>query len=135
MVFGHLPVEPRALDLHAATFDWSLSVTENWNELRDIATRENVVAVLFDATALGLSWKEALLQITTVTPDACPIVCHQFSEPIDWEELVDAGAFHLLARPLDSDEVRRSLGFIWAFKRRKRMSNARPSPAVKVKSA
>jgi DNA-binding NtrC family response regulator len=135
VVFGNLPIEPRALDFPAAEFDWSLSVAKNWIELQDLAARQDVVAVLFNATTLGLSWKEALLRIAAAAPEARPIVCHQFSDLIDWPKLVDAGAFHSLAVPLDSQEVRKSLGFIWASRRRRPMSKVHRFPAAKTKSA
>src|SRR4051794_5382236 len=114
VILGSLLVEARALDFHAAEFDWSIRMAETWRQLTEIATREKVVAVLFDATPLGLSWEHALQRIANIAPEAHPVICHEFSDPIDWPRLVEAGAFHSLARPLNAREVRQSLGFIWA---------------------
>jgi DNA-binding NtrC family response regulator len=117
VVLGNLPVDSRALEFHAGEFGWSLRTAENWVQLRETKTRENIVAVLFDATLLGVSWTAALEEIARTAPEAKAVVCPKFSDAVDWPSLVEAGAFHLLARPLEAREVRQSLGFIWASKR------------------
>jgi hypothetical protein len=55
---------------------------------------EDVVAVLFSPSSLGLPWEEALRSVLNAFPGAFPILCHGFADNIDWPEVADAGASH-----------------------------------------
>ena len=94
-------------------FGWTLEIAPALNEIRDGAAGRPV-AILCDAESLGLSWRDALRTIREIDSQALLIVCHRFSDVVNWSELADAGAFHALALPLDLGEVRQSLAFIWA---------------------
>jgi len=87
-----------------------------------------VAAVLFhrDSVDPGGSWLNAVRLLKLAMPRVLLIACHGFSEPIDWPELCDAGAFHTLWLPLKESEVRQSLGFI--FEARNRPLLAPPPP-------
>jgi hypothetical protein len=61
-----------------------------------------------------LSWEEALRLVIDAAPDALPVLCHGFSDVLYLPDLADAGAFHAMRLPLHADEVRQSLGFVWA---------------------
>jgi len=95
-------------------FGWCLDSAPDLDHLRNLASRSRVVAVMLDARALGMSWDHALESVRKIAPRALPIVCHRFSEDIEWPELVDAGAFHALPVPFDLSEVRQSLGYVSA---------------------
>ena len=101
----------------AEEFGWSVIQTENLKFLKEISGRKEVVAVIFDATQLDLSWQDALERVLESSPRALPIACAGFSEVIPWPDLAEGGAFHELRRPIEVGEVRTSLGFVWAAKR------------------
>jgi hypothetical protein len=116
-LLGNLNIDHEVFDAVAAEFDCDVEQATSLSGLRKISAVRNIVAVLFDAPALGLSWKDALKFVMDAAPSALPIVCAGFSHSIPWPELADDGAYHLLRLPIDESEVRHSLGFIWAAKR------------------
>ncbi len=77
---------------------------------------DDVVAVLFSPSSLGLPWDEALRSVLKTFPRAFPILCHGFADHIDWPEVADAGAFHSIPVPFSEAELRQSLGFVWGAK-------------------
>lgn len=95
-------------------FEWSVESTLNLEGLADISSRQNVAVVLIDPAALELPWRRAVSAVQKVAPGAFPILCHRFSNVIDWMEASAVGVFHLLGLPLNPDELRQSLGFVWA---------------------
>ncbi len=117
VLLGSLNIDRNIFDGVAAEFGWSVIQTENLQFLKEISGRKEVVAVIFDATKLGLSWCDALERVLESSPRALPVACAGFSEVIPWSELAEAGAFHELRRPIEAGEVRTSLGFVWAAKR------------------
>ncbi len=116
-LLGNINVDREVFDAVAAEFDCNVEQTTSLSSLRRMSAGSNIVAVLFDARALGLSWRDALKFVMDAAPEAFPIACSGFSETIPWPELADAGAYHLLRLPIDESEVRHSFGFIWAAKR------------------
>lgn len=105
---GSAYLDLQALQTVAREFGWAVTVA---GDLSDAASAQ---AVLFyrDALGPGCSWLDAVRLLRLVLPETRLIACHGFAETIDWPELCDAGAFHVLGLPLRASEVRRSLGFI-----------------------
>ena len=120
VVLGNLAAGRAAIDPLAQGFGWSVEPAQDLKQLRTLATEQRVVAVLLDARALGMSWEHALDAVRCIVPRALTIVCHRFSEAIEWPELADAGAFHALPVPFDSAEVRQSLGYVAAAMQNRR---------------
>ncbi len=127
---GSLPVEYLALDLLVPQFEWSLRECSNLRGVAELNTDHNLVAVLFNPRSLGLSWDRALHGVLNAAPGALPILCHAFSEAIDWPQVAEAGAFYSLLLPFAMDEVRRSLGFVSDAKSRSAVIPIRLHPAV-----
>jgi hypothetical protein len=94
----------------AQEFGFGVKVAEN------LSSAPDATAVLLYRDALGAcySWMEAIQQIRQALPQSHIVTCLGFSEPIDWQQLSDAGAFHALWLPLKENEVRQSLGFLSA---------------------
>jgi hypothetical protein len=112
-----------ALDDLAAEFGWLVVRVSSIHQLAEMQADGNLAAVLFNPqglglTKLGLTWERALQAVREAAPEALPIVCHGFAERVDWPQLAEAGAFHLLRMPFDLSEVRQSLGFVREATRR-----------------
>jgi DNA-binding NtrC family response regulator len=116
VLLGNISVELLKLDSLIAEFGWVLKRAAGFGRLRDLSNDDHVIAVLFDANALHLSWIEALNSVQEAASSALSIVCHRFSDRINWPELAEAGAYHALRLPLDECELRQSLGFVCAAK-------------------
>ena len=120
VVLGNLPADLAVLDRLVVEFGWSLKKAANLAALRRPRGHRDTVAVLFEASMWGLAWHEVLKMVIDAAPGACPILCHRLSAMLDWPELSAAGAFHALTIPFRENEVRQSLGFVWAAKSRPR---------------
>lgn len=114
VLLGNLPFETPALNRLVPEFGWSLETASDLCQLRNIAAVRRPVAILLDAHTLGMPCKMALEAVREVDPSALLIVCHRFSDDLNWHELAQAGAFHALALPFNLSEVRQSLAFVWA---------------------
>jgi hypothetical protein len=122
-------VETSALHRLVPEFGWSLESAADLTSLRNLAAANTVIAVLFDARSLALSWQHALRLVGQAASTAFLIPCHRLSDKVDWPELADSGAFHALALPFDVSEVRQSLGFV-SFARNRRAANVLSMPAL-----
>lgn len=103
----------------AREFGWSIEGAIAFEQLRALARGRQIVAVLFDAKDLGMPVEQALRAARKAAPNARLISCHRFSDVVNWPELADAGAFHALSVPLDRNELRQSLGFVWSARLRR----------------
>ena len=100
-------------------FGWTVGIADDLREVAAAHAYRRTSAVLFHRDAFGSnSWLDAVRLLKSALPGVRPVVCHGFSESIDWPALCDAGAFHSLWLPLKENEVRRSFGFLWEAERR-----------------
>ncbi len=114
VLLGSLPIERFVLDCLASEFGFSFKEVEGLPDVPTPNLRADAVAVLFNASSLGLEWDEALSSILNAFPEAFPILCYGFADHIDWPRMADAGAFHSIPLPFSVAELRQSLGFVWA---------------------
>jgi hypothetical protein len=79
----------------------------------------NLIPPLSSVTAVYLdqvsekNLAEELSAIRNCVPEARIVVCYPLRSPVMAEELVSAGAFHSLPKPLHMGELKQSLGFVW----------------------
>lgn len=111
VVVGSLPVQHVGLDVLVTEFGWSLKVADSLRSLAELNACHSLVIVIFSPRNLGLPWNQALRGVQDAAPQALPILCHGFADPIEWPRAAEAGAFHALLLPFDMREVRQSLGF------------------------
>ena len=116
VLVGNLQVEPVALDFLVLEFGWSFKTVGSLALLRELSATHKLVSVLFSPKDLNLPWDRALRGVLASAPGALPILCHGFTETIDWPQAAEAGAFHSLLLPFDLPEVRQSLGFVRSAK-------------------
>jgi DNA-binding NtrC family response regulator len=119
VLLGDLSIEMAAVSGSVREFGWSMEAAASLDQLRQLGRARSIVAVILDAKGLGLTLEQALRAAQKAAPNARLIACHRFSDRVDWPELAEAGAFHALAVPLDRDEVRQSLGFVWSARLRR----------------
>jgi len=116
VLVGTLAIERLMLDCLGSEYGLSFQEVDNFRNSPNL--NDDVVAVLFSPSSLGLPWDEALRSVLNAFPGALPILCHGFADNIDWPRVADAGAFHSLPMPFSVAEVRQSLGFVWGAKQR-----------------
>jgi DNA-binding NtrC family response regulator len=116
-LLGNLSIDRKLFDSVASEFELTVDQAPTLGALRDMCGSREVSAVVFDARSFGLSWHDALESVLGSAPRALPVLCAGFAESIPWPELAEAGAFHVLRRPIKESEARHTLGFIWAAKR------------------
>jgi hypothetical protein len=99
----------------AHEFDWHVETADTLIDAATLAASQRIVAVFFHREALGpdCSWTDALHLLSAILPESRLIPCHGFSEPTDWSQLSDAGAFYFLWLPLKENELRQCVGFVW----------------------
>jgi len=119
-----------SLNRVAVDFGWAVQVAHDLRQAVGMWAQPGTVAVFanHDAVGAGFSWLDIVRLLIRTMPDARVVVCHGFGDVFDWPELSDAGAFHALRLPLQEDELRQSLGFIWEAE--KRLTTARTVRAI-----
>jgi DNA-binding NtrC family response regulator len=96
----------------AEEFGWDVKTVHDLNSAAATAN-DRTAALLFHCSAIGAStWVEAVQTVKKALPKVSLVVCHGFSEPVDWPALCEAGAYHALWLPLKENEVRKSFGFV-----------------------
>ena len=138
ILLGSLPIEHLVLDCLAAEFGLSFKEVDDLRNSKNPI--EDVVAVFFSLSGLGLSWDEALKSVLNAFPGAFPILCHGFADNIDWPKVADAGAFHSIPVPFGAAELRQSMGFVWGAKQsskplRSKTAAKEPVPSARVVAA
>jgi len=118
VLVGSLPIGRLALGRLVTEFDWTMKTAAGLRRLAELSADHNLEVVLFSPAHLDLPWEQALRAVLDAAPRALPILCHTFGEQMDWQQAADPRIFHSLPVPFDPREVRQSLGFAWAAKRR-----------------
>ena len=111
ILLGSLPIERFVLTCLGSEFGLAFHEVDNLQNCPNFP--DDVVAVLFSPSSLGLRWDQALRSVLKTFPQAFPILCHGFADHFDWPEVADAGAFHSIPVPFSVAELRQSLGFVW----------------------
>ena len=111
IVVGKLPMQQPWLEELIQTDGWKFKTVSGLIPLREFDP-SNIAAILINAHSLQLPWKDCLLWIRSVAPNTLCILCHGFTETLDWISLTSCGAYHSLHLPLDPSEVRQALGFV-----------------------
>jgi hypothetical protein len=102
----------------AEEFGWDVKTVYGLNNAAATAN-DRTAALLFHCSAIGTpTWIEAVRTVKAMLPEISLVVCHGFSEPVDWPALCEAGAFHALWLPLKENEVRKSFGFVLQSRQR-----------------
>jgi hypothetical protein len=125
VMLGDPALQPPWLDSLVRDAGYQFKPVSNLNDLRDLADAP-IVAVFFNAKSLDLPWKDSIVWIHSIAPEAHCVVCHGFHEEIDWPSLSSWGAFHSLPLPFDPTEVRQAIGFIAMDKKH----NTPPAPDI-----
>jgi hypothetical protein len=104
----------------AHEFGWTVQMAGNLSESSSAERTGRIAGVIFhrSAVASGVSWPKAIESVRTEYPEARLIGCYGFSEPLDGNEPSTSRLFHMLGLPLKENEVRQSLGFVWAAEKR-----------------
>jgi DNA-binding NtrC family response regulator len=125
-------IDLATLNIAAADFGWIVHVAHDLRHIAELVAQLRTVAVLAnrDVVGAGFAWLEIVGLLRRTLPDVRLVVCHGFGDVFDWPELSAAGAFHALRLPLQEDELRQSLGFIWEAE--KRLTIARVVRAIAV---
>jgi hypothetical protein len=110
----------------AGDFGWIVQVAHDLRQTVEMWAQPGTVAVFanHEAVGAGFSWLEIVRILRRTLPEGRLVVCHGFGDAFDWPELSAAGAFHALRLPLQEDELRQSLGFIWEAEKRLTMARA-----------
>ncbi|MBV8819900.1 MAG: hypothetical protein JO022_16170 [Acidobacteriaceae bacterium] len=110
--YGNFHDEHLAWNDVARPFGWNIRKTSSLDDLLEIREEADVPAV-FIASYPGDCLAEQIAKIRALVPRARVVACYPLSAPMLADELVSAGAFHSIPRPLNAGEVKQSLGFVW----------------------
>jgi hypothetical protein len=91
---------------------WAVRQERTVDALRELNGHYNVAGVFVDCPNDGLCDVLRLKRIQAAAPDACLVVCRPL-QLMKTTESDAVGAFHAIGRPLDPQELRQSVGFVW----------------------
>ena len=106
------------LRIVAQEFGWTVQTAGNLSEVPERTGRIACLIFHRSGVAPGESWPEAIESVCAEYPDTRLIGCYGFAEPLDGSEPSTGRLFHMLGLPLKENEVRQSLGFVWAAEKR-----------------
>lgn len=135
VLLGTMPIERFVLDGLVSEFRFLFKKVEMLQNMPNPNLRDDVIAVLFNPSTLGLEWDEALRSVVKAFPKSFPILCHGFADHINWPEMADAGAFHSIPVPFKVAELRQSLGFVWGAQHPSKQMRSGTAARERVPSA
>jgi DNA-binding NtrC family response regulator len=103
----YLPWESLAVHL-----GWRIRQTKTLDDLQEVRDLGEIPAVFLDCRADSCV-AGRLAAIKRYVPNTRVVVCYPISAPVLADELVAAGAFHSVPKPLQASDVKQSLGFVW----------------------
>lgn len=110
---GPAAINLEAVNTVARSFGWTVDIAHDIRNVIAAQSQQNTAALLFHRDAFpSCSWLDAVRLLRSTLPEVRTVACHGFSEPFDWPELSEAGAFHALWLPFKENEVQQSFGFI-----------------------
>jgi len=83
----------------------------------------------------GLGWRDLLEEVSAMQVAPPVIVTTRAVDDALWKDVLEAGAFDLLTKPLDPDEVRRVISLSWRSARDARALRASCRPRALVSAA
>jgi DNA-binding NtrC family response regulator len=89
-----------------------------------VLCRHQFSVVICEYDLLPGSWTDVLAITSDLTIFPSIIVTSRFAEERKWAEVLNLGAFDLLIKPFDDEEVRRVVNAAWHHWRNRRHSNA-----------
>ena len=89
---------------------WTVRHVSTLEGLKEFRERETP-AVYVEPNSGSLAQQVATIR--EWTPNARVVACYRLSSQLLADELVAAGAFHSVPRPLHLGELKQSLGFVW----------------------
>ena len=121
----------------AHEFGWTIQLARSIDELKDVAKKGHLGAVLFQHDSLdsGGQWLETITALSAALPEIRLVACSEFSAPVDYPKLCRAGLFYLVWLPLKRNEVRLCFGFIWEAEKRQLANSSRISRVIQMTRA
>ena len=108
---------------------WGVQKAKTVDGLEALKDRFDVIAVFVDCSS-DICLSHHLRAVRTHLPGAKIVVCYPLCTPVLADELIAAGAFHSVPKPLNHGEVKQSIGFAWeSWTRARRVKTLRASAA------
>jgi hypothetical protein len=95
------------------TFDFRFESSDSQDSLRKLYEAHSLAGVLWDWNAETAPAPEDVELVQESAPGARIVLCHPIVRSYWIEDLETHGLFHALLRPLQMNEVRQALGFLW----------------------
>ena len=115
---------------------WKLRFEEGLRDLRHVLDDADVGVVLSDCALPDghSSWKD-LLRVVEAAPPARPlIVTDRVADERLWAEVLNLGAYDLLAKPFQPEEVFHAISLAWqSWRSRLQRARAHPRPAAQTR--
>ena len=119
----------RPADRTRAESEWNIRATstvqEGLVELRD----DRISVVLSERDLLPGTWKDILAELQPVPDPPMLIVTSRLADEHLWAEALNLGAYDVLAKPFDQEEVIRVLSSAWLRKRSQNEIRSRTTTA------
>jgi DNA-binding NtrC family response regulator len=110
---GEFELERLRPDPMCAAYGWQVRAVDRHELLpRMFPEPLEMAGVFLDLTQAPERELEILRDARRTVPDAPLVACVRFSDALDWDVLMDSGAYSCLHRPLAEGEFRQTLGFL-----------------------
>jgi DNA-binding response OmpR family regulator len=107
LVVGSLELDEFLMERLFRQCHWRLLVAGSRMAALDQLARNEVHVVLADTSVSGWPWAMVLADLRRFQPTPPLVVTSPVADEVLWSEVLNCGGFDVLARPLDTDEVRR----------------------------
>jgi DNA-binding response OmpR family regulator len=105
--------------------NWVFHAVSTLKSALPLLRTSDVPIVLCERDLGSTTWKEVLQELIMLPSPPLLIVSSRTADEHLWAEALNLGAYDVLAKPFDGDEVNRVLGFAWFHKKNELQQRSR----------
>ena len=99
----------------ASAANWNLNLTTSLTQAMLWLANVTVPIVLVDRDLRDDDWRVAIKKLSAFTPSPCVILASAVADSYLFDEVIHNGGYDVVAKPLQEEELRRTLGLAFSF--------------------
>ena len=99
----------------ANTVNWQLELATGLGQAMRWLAKATVPVVLVDRDLKDEDWRVAIRKLSSLAPSPCVILASAVADSYLFNEVVHHGGYDVVAKPLQEEEIRRTLGLAFSF--------------------
>ena len=101
----------------AANYGWRISIVGSSDAAITSLNEQPTPLVICDCDLPGEAWRDVLAKIAALPQAVCVLLASRVVDDYLWHQVIRHRGYDVVAKPFQSDELRRAVTFAWSWKR------------------